>query len=130
MTALAYLRRLAASLKAETVALYLAAQDRRTPWYAKWLVIAIVAYALSPIDLIPDFIPIIGLLDDLILLPMGILIAMRLIPEDVLREARVRASTFQLSDTRAGRVAAVVIVAVWVVAFATALTWAVRRFLD
>lgn len=130
MTALAYLRRLAASLKAETVALYLAAQDRRTPWYAKWLVIAIVAYALSPIDLIPDFIPIIGLLDDLILLPMAISIAMRLIPEDVLREARVRASTFQLSDTRAGRVAAVVIVAVWVVAFATALTWAVRRFFD
>lgn len=116
------------SLKAEAIALHLAAQDPRTPWYAKWLVIAIVAYALSPIDLIPDFIPIIGLLDDLILVPMGIAIAIRLIPEDVLQEARVRARTSRLSDSRAGRVAAVVIVAVWVVAFALALAWGVRRF--
>lgn len=128
MTTLAYLRRLAVSLKAETIALYLAAQDPRTSWYAEWLVIAIVAYALSPIDLIPDFIPIIGLLDDLILVPMGIAIAIRLMPEDVLQEARPWACRFQLSDSRAGRVAAVVIVAVWVVAFALALAWGIRRF--
>lgn len=116
------------SLKAETIALYLAAQDPRTPWYAKWLVVAIVAYALSPVDLIPDFIPIIGLLDDLILVPMGIAIAIRLIPDDALQEARVRARTFQLSDSRAGTMAAIVIVAIWVVAFALALSWGVRQF--
>ena len=68
-------------LKAETFAVYLAARDRRKPWYSKLLVAGIVAYALSPIDLIPDFVPVLGYLDDLILIPMGIALAIKLIPK-------------------------------------------------
>jgi len=81
----------AAALKREVFALYLAARDPRTPWYAKVFVVCIVAYALSPIDLIPDPIPIIGYLDDLLLLPIGIYLALRMIPPDVLTECRAKA---------------------------------------
>ena len=70
----------ATQLKREIVALYLAGRDPRTPWYAKAMIAAVVAYALSPIDLIPDFIPILGYLDDLVLLPIGIWLAIRMIP--------------------------------------------------
>ena len=80
----------ARALKREVQALILAARDPRTPWYAKWLVAGVVAYALSPIDLIPDFIPVLGLLDDLIIVPLGIVIAIRLIPAQVLAECRAR----------------------------------------
>nr|WP_258455158.1 YkvA family protein [Aequorivita sp. CIP111184] len=72
--------------------LHLAYKDRRTPWYAKVLIFVIIAYALSPIDLIPDFIPIIGYLDDLILLPIGIYFAVRLIPENVKAECSIKAA--------------------------------------
>ena len=78
------------ALKREVRALVLAARDPRTPWYAKWLVVGVVAYALSPVDLIPDFIPVLGQLDDLILVPLGIVIAIRLIPPQVLAECRAR----------------------------------------
>ena len=84
------LKEKARALKREVRALLLAARDPRTPWYAKWLVAAVVAYALSPIDLIPDFIPVLGQLDDLILVPLGIVIAIRLIPPQVLAECRAR----------------------------------------
>ncbi len=77
-------------LRREVHALVLAARDPRTPWYAKWLVAGVVAYALSPIDLIPDFIPVLGYLDDLILVPLGIVIAIKLIPPQVLAECRAR----------------------------------------
>jgi uncharacterized membrane protein YkvA (DUF1232 family) len=80
-TVLARLKEHARGLKAETFALYLASRHPKTPWYAKLLVTCIVAYALSPIDLIPDFVPILGYLDDLILLPMGIAMAIKMIPE-------------------------------------------------
>lgn len=79
-------------LKAESKVLYLAARDPRTPWYAKLLVVGIVAYALSPIDLVPDFIPVLGLLDDLVLLPLGLLLALKLVPRVVLEDSRVRSS--------------------------------------
>lgn len=79
------------SLKREVLALYLAYRDPRTPWYAKLVVGMVVAYALSPIDLIPDPIPVLGYLDDFILLPMGILLARRLIPIDVMDDCRSRA---------------------------------------
>ena len=85
----------AARLKLEARALYLAARDPRTPWYARWLVAAVVAYALSPVDLIPDFIPVLGYLDDLILVPLGLLLAIRLTPEIVLIECRERATRCQ-----------------------------------
>ena len=85
------LKHLARTCKVEARALALVARDPRTPWYAKLLVAGIVAYALSPIDLIPDFIPVLGVLDDLILIPMGILLAIRLVPADVLADCRARA---------------------------------------
>src|SRR6478735_7533705 len=91
MAVMKHLRRQARALKSETLALYLAARDPRMPWYAKVLAAAIVAYALSPIDLIPDFIPILGYLDDIILVPLGITLVLRMIPADVLEECRERA---------------------------------------
>ena len=85
------LRLHAKRLKREIHALYLAARDPRTPWYAKMLVAGVVAYALSPIDLIPDFIPVLGYLDDLLLIPLGIYLALKLIPATVLMEAHQKA---------------------------------------
>jgi uncharacterized membrane protein YkvA (DUF1232 family) len=81
-----------AALRDESYALYLASRDPRTPWYAKWLVAAVVAYAVSPIDLIPDFIPVLGQLDDLVLLPIGIALAIRLVPKAVLEQKRALAA--------------------------------------
>lgn len=75
--------------------LLLASKDKRTPWYAKMLIFAIIAYALSPIDLIPDFIPVIGYLDDLILLPIGIYFAVRLIPQKVKEECLQKAKDYK-----------------------------------
>ena len=100
------------ALKRESLALYYASRDARTPWYAKVLAGAIVAYALSPIDLIPDFIPVLGLLDDLLLLPAAIWVTVRLVPDAVLADARLRADATLERPT--SRSAAVVIVAVWV----------------
>lgn len=79
-------------LKNEAIAVYLAAKDPRTPWYAKALVFFVVAHTFSPIDLIPDFIPVLGYLDDLIVTPLGLALAIRLIPAEVLEEARGRAA--------------------------------------
>ena len=109
-------------LKSDIVALYLAARDPRTPWYAKAFVVGVVAYALSPIDLIPDPIPILGYLDDLILLPLGIYIAIKLIPPEVLAACRAKASTMRATLPRNWRAAAVIIL-LWIVALALALYW-------
>ena len=114
-------------LEEETTALYLAARDPRTPWYAKWLVAAIVAYALSPIDLIPDFVPLLGYLDDLILIPLGIVLAVRLVPPPVLAECRARARESMEGGRRASRAAAAVIVAIWIVIAIVTILWIVRR---
>ena len=84
------LRSRAAALRTETYAIYLAARDPRTPWFAKALVLLIVAYALSPIDLIPDFVPVLGYLDDLLIVPAGIGLALKLVPGAVMAEARKR----------------------------------------
>jgi uncharacterized membrane protein YkvA (DUF1232 family) len=107
-------RNWARSIKRDTHALYLAARDPRVPWYAKALAVAVAAYAVSPIDLIPDFIPVLGYLDDLILVPLGILLAVRLIPGDIMAEHRTAAAILQSRPVSRG--AAVVIVAVWVAA--------------
>jgi uncharacterized membrane protein YkvA (DUF1232 family) len=109
---LAELKRRAHHLKAETFALYLAARDPRTPWYAKLLAAGIVAYALSPIDLIPDFVPILGYLDDLILLPAGIALAIRLVPDAVLADCRIQAQETFKNGKPVSRVAGVVIVVI------------------
>jgi len=109
------------------MALALAAGDRRVPWYAKALAIAVAAYALSPIDLIPDFIPVLGYLDDLVILPLGVLAVVSLIPRDVMAEMRQRADTAIVG--RAGRIAGAVIVALWAAAAGVA-GWFVWRELD
>lgn len=114
MSLLPDLKRRAAALKADSYALYLVARDPRTPWYAKVLVGAVVAYALSPIDLIPDFIPVLGYLDDLIIVPAGLALAIRLVPGDVMTECRARAEKVAGGGQPVSIVAGVVIVAVWV----------------
>jgi len=115
----------ARNLKRDSVALYLASRDPRVPWYAKALAIAIAAYALSPIDLIPDFIPVIGYLDDLILLPFGIWLAISLVPDEVMAECRANASAvLQRPISRAGMIA---IIALWI-AGVLALAWAVFAY--
>ena len=105
------LRGWARAMKRQTLTLYYAARDPRTPWYAKTVAGFIVAYALSPIDLIPDFIPIVGYLDDVLLLPFGLWLALRLIPATVLADARTRAA--QATERPTSRTAAVLIVLVW-----------------
>ena len=106
-------------------ALYLAGRDPRVPWYAKALAAAVAGYALSPLDLIPDFIPVVGYLDDLILVPLGIVIVIRLIPTEIMAEHRATAAAAQ--DRPVSRVAAVAIICVWAVALA--LTgWLVVRY--
>lgn len=91
---------------------WLAARDPRTPWYAKALALLVAAYALSPIDLIPDFIPVLGYLDDLVLVPLGIMLAVRLIPPKVMREHRATAA--RAAQRPVSRVAAAVFVALWI----------------
>ena len=120
------IRRQAGALKRELVALYLACRDRRTPLYAKLFAGAVLAYALSPIDLIPDFIPILGYLDDFILLPAGIWVAIRLIPPEVMAESRERAVLLErLPQSVLGTI---IIVMLWCVAAALVLTWLLNQF--
>jgi uncharacterized membrane protein YkvA (DUF1232 family) len=100
-------------LKAEVYALYLAYRDPRVPWYAKVLAACVVGYAISPIDLIPDFIPGLGYLDDLVLIPLGVALTLRLIPSGVMVECRERARTELADGKPVSRAAAAVIVAIW-----------------
>jgi uncharacterized membrane protein YkvA (DUF1232 family) len=115
-------------LKRETHALYLAARDPRTPWYAKLFVAGVVAYAFSPIDLIPDFIPVLGYLDDLILIPLGIAVAIKLIPPEVLSECRARAAEAAASGKPVSRVAAAVIIGIWVLLALLCAVWVYEAF--
>ena len=103
----------ARDLKRDTLALYLAARDPRVPWYAKVVAACVAAYALSPIDLIPDFIPVIGYLDDIILVPLGIALAIRLIPPALLEEHRVSAAA-RIAKRPVSRIGALVIITIWV----------------
>lgn len=107
------LRQWARTLKRDVHALWFAARDPRTPWYVKWLALAVAAYALSPIDLIPDFIPIVGYLDDLVLVPLGVLLVLRLMPPELLAEHRRRAA--EAASRPVSRVAAAVFVLLWIV---------------
>ena len=102
-------------LKRDVVALWLAARDPRVPWYAKALSAAVAAYALSPIDLIPDFIPIIGYLDDLLIVPFGIWAAVKLIPEQIMADLRAKALTHRKPVSKAGLAA---VLFIWVAASA------------
>jgi uncharacterized membrane protein YkvA (DUF1232 family) len=117
---LSHVKLWASGLKRDGHAIYLASRDPRVPWYAKALAIAVAGYALSPIDLIPDFIPIIGYLDELIILPLGIWLVVLLIPHEVMVEYRARANeAAERPTSRAGMVA---IILLWI-AGAVTLGW-------
>lgn len=106
----------AREIKRDVLALYLAGRDSRVPWYAKVLALATAAYALSPIDLIPDFIPVLGYLDDLIIVPLGILLAVRLVPPEVMQELRLQAQRRLQTDRPKSLAAATVIILAWLAA--------------
>ncbi len=115
-------------LRVEIHALYLACRDPRVPWYAKAFAACVVGYALSPIDLIPDFIPVLGYLDDLVLVPLGIVLARRMIPKEVLAECRERARAAVAEGVPVNRTAAAIIIGIWVLG-AAATGWLVMRYL-
>jgi len=115
------LRAWARLLKRDIVALWIAARDRRTPWSAKAVAGAVAAYALSPIDLVPDFIPVLGYLDDLLIVPLGIALAVRLVPAALMAEFRAQAALrFSHPSSRAG---GAVIVALWLGGAAALYAW-------
>lgn len=120
------LRQWSRTIKRDVHAVYLAGRDPRVPWYAKLLALCIAAYALSPIDLIPDFIPVLGYLDDLVILPLGVLLVVWMIPSEVMAEHRATAA---MAETRpVSRVAAAAIIAVWILC-ATGAAWLVYNYL-
>ncbi|EAV40767.1 hypothetical protein SIAM614_17184 [Stappia aggregata IAM 12614] len=109
-------------IKRDLHALYLAGRDPRVPWYVKLLAVATAAYALSPIDLIPDFIPVIGYLDDLLLVPLGIYLVVKLIPPQVMEECRAEADRRQDSPP-GSRTAAGLVLLVWAGTFLVVMVW-------
>jgi uncharacterized membrane protein YkvA (DUF1232 family) len=119
-------KRRAKQLKAETYALYLAYKDARTPWYARLFAALVVGYAFSPIDLIPDPIPVLGYLDDLVLVPLGVALALKMIPPQVIAESREEARRVMSEGRPTNWVAAAVIIAIWLVMAAIVVLIAVR----
>ncbi len=119
-------KRRARGLKAQTYALYLAYRHPRTPWYAKVFAALIVGYVFSPIDPIPDFIPVVGLLDEMVVVPIGVLVAAKLVPPDVFAECEEEARRVAEGEKPVSRVAAVVVVAVWLLCVALAVVLALR----
>lgn len=116
----------ARQLKIETYAIYLAYKDPRVPWYARLFAAGVVAYAFSPIDLVPDPIPILGYLDDLVLVPVGVALALKMIPENVMAECRERAETAMSEGKPTNWKAAAVIVTVWVLLAVLAIAIVMR----
>ncbi len=113
-------------LKIEIYALYLAYRDPRVPWYAKAFVALVVGYAFSPIDLIPDFIPVLGYLDDLVLIPLGVAVALKMIPEKVMEDCRIRSKEVMSKKKPINRVAAVVIICIWLMLIVVTIALVVR----
>ncbi len=122
------LKQRARQLKAELYALYLAYRDPRVPWYARAWAAVVVAYAFSPIDLIPDFIPVFGYLDDLLLVPLGIVLALRMIPPQVMAECRERAKDILREGRPTNWVAAGIIIGIWVALTTLGLVLLLRLF--
>jgi len=118
----------ARSLKRDVHAIYLAARDPRTPWYAKALALCVAGYALSPIDLIPDFVPVLGYLDEMVILPLGILAVVRLIPPEIMAENRAAAAL--CAERPISRTAGIAIVLVWAASIALAGWVAYRYYVD
>ncbi|MEJ2665366.1 MAG: YkvA family protein [Spirochaetia bacterium] len=121
------IKRRASNVKNDVYALYLAYKHPNTPWYAKLCCIIIVGYAFSPIDLIPDFIPVLGYLDDIILIPLGIMLAVKLVPKKVLAECRARAKK-EKNITRKNWVAGSIIIAVWITVLFLCILWIIELF--
>lgn len=121
------MKKWASAVKKNTYALYLASRDHRVPLLAKILIGVVVAYALSPIDLIPDFIPVIGYLDDLLVLPLGIWLAIKLIPKDIWQECLVLAQK-QVIELPRNRRAAAIIVLIWLLAIVASTVWVLSLF--
>ena len=121
-------KRRARQLSAQTYVLYLAYRHPRTPWYAKVFAALVVGYVFSPIDPIPDFIPGVGLLDEMVVVPIGVLIAAKMIPRQVMEECQERAREVAEGEQPVSRVAAVAVVAVWLLCVALAVLLAVRVF--
>lgn len=117
-------KRRAQALRANTCALYLAYRDPRTPWYARLFAALVVGYAFSPVDLIPDFVPVLGYLDDLVLVPLGALLALKMIPPEVWAESCQRARE-EMVSSRPVRWAVVVVIATWllILALVAAVLW-------
>jgi uncharacterized membrane protein YkvA (DUF1232 family) len=109
-------------------ALLLASKDQRVPWYARLFIICLLAYAFSPLDLIPDFVPVLGYLDDLVLLPLGILLAMKLIPPVVLQESRAQAEAHMREAKPTSWIGSLVIILVWLSA-SILIGWLVVRWI-
>ena len=120
------LRDWARNLRRDVYAIYLAARDPRVPWYAKAVALLVAAYAVSPIDLIPDFIPVLGHLDDVILVPLGVLLAVRLIPDALLAEHRAAAAT--MAETPVDWRVGALFVAIWGIALAFLVRWLIEVF--
>jgi uncharacterized membrane protein YkvA (DUF1232 family) len=116
------LREWARTLKRQTLVVYFAARDPRTPWLARLLALGIAAYALSPIDLIPDFIPVLGYLDDLVIVPLGLMLVLRLVPADVLASSQAKADG--AVDKPTSPAMAAIIVAIWIIAIVALGLWA------
>lgn len=116
----------ARKLKLDLVAIALAVRDPRVPWYAKAVGACVVAYALSPIDLIPDFVPLLGYLDDLVVVPLGLMLMLRLIPAPIMAEHRAVAA--MIAERPISRAGAVMVVAIWLLLLAAAVYWAYRSF--
>ena len=123
---IASLRQRLKDLRREAFALAIAARDPRVPWTARVVIALVLAHTFSPIDLIPDFIPVLGQLDDLLITPLGIALALRLTPPEVMVDARQRADTLFPGDKPTSGWGAVLIVSIWL-AVAAALIWAVRQ---
>ena len=104
----------ARALQMEAHVLYIASRDPRTPWYAKALIVFVLAYALSPIDLIPDFIPVVGYLDDLVIVPIGIALALKMIPPNVINNARQTAAQNQIPIPTLGKIGMIAIILIWI----------------
>jgi len=114
-------------IKSEIYALYIAMHDPRTPTYAKYFAMLVIGYALSPVDLIPDFIPVLGLLDDLILLPLGIIALEKMIPPEVMARARQQAHKLIRSGLPASQHAAMIVVAIWALVLSSTIWWLANR---
>ena len=121
-------KRRARQLCAQTYTLYLAYRHPRTPWYAKVFAALIVGYVFSPLDPIPDFIPGVGLLDEMVVVPMGVLLATKMIPREVMEECREKTREVAEGEKPVSRVAAVVVAAVWLLCVALAIFLALRVF--